>query len=205
MNERARPAGVLRIGGRIAAALTLILLGCGSDAPQPPPRVDVMPMLDGPTPFIRPGLRQPATEPGDLAELESSEEIIGVSVGDVHRAYVCTAMGPFDNKVINDLIGDVPVTVTFCNRTFCARAFTAKGRSEPLTVQLGGWSGKAMYLSIDGRMFTQDSDEIPLDDISLEKSTWGEWKAAHPEGDVFTGRVPSKPPETRAKRLPVQK
>lgn len=128
-------------------------------------------MMDGPTPFIVPELRQPATRPADQAELDADEEVIGVTVGNLHRAYVCAAMSSFETKVINDLIGEVPVTVTFCDRTRCARAFTAKDRVEPLTVQLGDWSGETMLLHINGRMLPQKSDEIPLDEISVEKTT----------------------------------
>jgi hypothetical protein len=182
----------------LGGVLMCLAAGCSPDAPVEQLNLP-MPMENGPTPFIVPGTRQPPVESADEAEIEPEELVIGVSLGDVHRAYLCAAMSEFRTKVINDCLDGVPVTVTFCDRTECARAFTANDGSEPLNVHLGGWSGKGMMLAIDGRMFPQESDEIPFAEVAVEKLTWGEWKQAHPDSDVYTGRtapVPkSKPAE----------
>ncbi|MSR58484.1 MAG: DUF3179 domain-containing protein [Planctomycetaceae bacterium] len=195
MNEPVHIFATLSVKFALGGALTcLLLLGCSETAPPSETFSLPMPMTDGATPFIRPGSRLPPTESADQADLELGAEVIGVSVGDVHRAYVCDAMSTYDTKVINDLIDGVPVTVTFCDRTGCARAFTAKNRSEPLNVQLGGWSGEGMLLLINSHMFAQNSDKIPLSKVSVEKSTWSEWKKLHPESDVYTGRPTPSPP-----------
>ncbi|MBI3864263.1 MAG: DUF3179 domain-containing protein [Planctomycetia bacterium] len=176
-------------------ALAFLALGCDAGSSPNPAELSKlpMPMMDGATPFIRPGPRQPPLEPAADTDLQPVEEVIGISVGDVHRAYWCFAMSSYDTKVINDLVGGIPVTVTFCDRTRCARAFTTKNRNEPLNVSLGGWSGKALIVQIDGRMYDQDAKDIPLEDVAVEKTTWGEWKERHPDGEIFTGRVVPAP------------
>lgn len=199
MNRQAHRVGMRHTVGAFLAAFAGVLSGCGSDESATPQREIPMPMMTGATPFIRPGLVQPPTESAEEAELESTEEVIGVSVGGVHRAYACSGMSSFSSKVINDVIDGVPVTVTFCDRTRCARAFTASAKGRPLDVQLGGWTGEKLMVLIDGRMLAQDSDEIPLQEMPIEKSTWSEWKEAHPDTDVFTDREHTrKPPAHRA-------
>jgi hypothetical protein len=162
----------------------------------------MMPMAGAPTPFIRPGIKQPPTKPADQVALDPDAEVIGVSVGDTHRAYVSAAMSSQETHVINDVVGGAPVTVAFCDRTRCARAFTSRERTEPLDVQLGGWSGEQLWLLIDGRMLPLSSDEIPLERMTIEKCTWGEWKVNHPDTDVFVGlrtpAVKSTPPSSAA-------
>jgi hypothetical protein len=198
--DNAGVAGV-DVMGRCCAAVVFAFLGCSGDEPArngrseeartTPPQTTtaVPPIMHGATPMILPGLRQPPMETAELAEVNPDEEVIGVSVGDLHRAYLYSAMSMFSTHVINDAIGGVAVTVTFCDRAHCARAFTVKGAVEPLAVQLGGWSGDQMLLLVDGRMIPQDSDDIPLDEIAVESSTWSNWKASHPDTDVFTGRA----------------
>jgi hypothetical protein len=200
-NVRAELAHIVRVIGPGLAALACAAAGC--DAPSPPaPQASApptnhkapfsMPMGNAPTPFIRPGIRQPPTVPADAATIEPDDMIIGVSVGNVHRAYVSAAMSSVETHVINDLIGGVPVSVAFCDRTRCARAFTAKDRINPLEIELGGWSGDQMWLRVDGQMLGLNSDDIPYEQVTVETCTWSQWKEDHPDTDVFVGReVPS--------------
>jgi hypothetical protein len=202
--DKAGIAGVPAIG-RWRAAVVFALLGCTASEPATKGRseeanatpsratADRQPTMTGATPMVLPGLRLPPVETAELARVNSDEEVIGISVGGLHRAYLDSAMSTFRTHVINDLIGGVAVTVTFCDGTGCARAFTSKGAVEPLAVQLGGWSGEQMLLMIDGRMIPQNSDDIPLDEIAVERTTWRDWKSSHPDTDVFTGRaVPAR-------------
>ena len=185
MNEQFN--GITRLWFVGLTAASLSIAGCTSETTPVAATELPLPMMSAPTPFIRPGAQQPPVDPAGGADIDAEEPVIGVTVGDVHRAYVCTGMHAFDAKVINDMIDGVPVTVTYCNRTGCSRAFTAKGWDRPLKVDLGGWSGKKMVLRIDGQMLEQDSAEIPFQEIAVERMTWGAWKTAHPDTEVFTG------------------
>jgi hypothetical protein len=136
----------------------------------------------------------PVAEPGESADVEDDAEVIGVSVEGRARAYLISAMSRQLTHVIDDVIEGVPVTATYCDRTSCARVFTGPKSDQPLEVGLGGWLEGEMLLQISGRFFRQDSrlfldnsGELPFDDLSFERTTWKEWKAAHPDTDIFTG------------------
>lgn len=40
-------------------------------------------------------------------------------------------------------------------------------------------------------MHAQESDKIPFAEVAIEKLNWGEWKTAHPDSEVYTGRAGS--------------
>jgi hypothetical protein len=44
-----------------------------------------------------------------------------------------------------------------------------------------------MVVMVGQREYGQNSPEIPLTDLEFERTTWGEWKSAHPDTDVCTG------------------
>jgi hypothetical protein len=173
----------------VVAILTFFLPGCGSESSPADDRKP--PFEEIPMGFIVPGKRQPPTEPADKADLAPDEEVIGVSVGGASRAYVCAALSTLGGHVINDAIADTPVTVVFCDRNRCARAFTMPDRTAPLEIDLGGWTGSQLLLHVNGRLFPLDAADIPFDEVQVEKTTWREWQQAHPGGDVFTGRARS--------------
>ena len=93
--------------------------------------------------------------------------------------------------VINDVVGQVPVTVSYCNRTDCVRVFTTGDDShQPLDVGVGGFADGKMLLHLAHRNFRQDSREIPLPSLEFERTTWKSWKTAHPDTDVCTSLDP---------------
>jgi hypothetical protein len=105
-------------------------------------------------------------------------------------------MGQRIYHVLDDVVGETPVTVTYCNQADCVRVFTADTRGEPLPIDLGGWDGNAMLLRVDGVFYRQDTGQSKVDGdrrdfpyapLPFERTTWGAWKAMHPDSDVFTG------------------
>src|SRR5947208_2927435 len=98
---------------------------------------------------------QPSRTPEQvLAALSSgprdSTLVIGVSAGGRHRAYVLQAFLLNEARIANDLLGEVPVTVTYCDLSDCVRVFTGPGKGR-LRVALGGWDRrrpKSMLLRI---------------------------------------------------------
>ena len=183
------------LGGMTAL---LLLLGCGRSsppAPAPPsgPAQDPVFMA---TPFIMAGLKTPAVSPAAAADLPDDAEVVGFVVAGKARAYLVDAMSTIRHHVINDLVGDAPLTVTYCDRADCFKAFTADARGTPLDVYLGGWKdgmllkvGESFFYQDTGRAVRPDSEaKIPLRTVPAERTRWKAWKQKHPETDIFTGK-----------------
>ena len=138
--------------------------------------------------FPLPGIVDPPVEAASAATAQDSAEVIGVSVNGHSRAYFVSDMGTPFTHVINDIIDRVPVTVTFCDRTGCARVFSNTDEPDrPLDVGIGGFANGQMVLHVDHKNFGQNSRDIPLQELEFERTTWGAWKSAYPDSDICTG------------------
>jgi hypothetical protein len=139
------------------------------------------------TPMMLPGMTAPVTLTPEEARVTETEQVIGITIGDEHRAYIVHAFAPLGQKVINDLIKDIPITVTYCDIYERARVFTSTERGEYLTVGLGGWMNKEMFFYFDNIRFSQSSQNAPLPDYPYIITTWGEWLEVHPESRIYLG------------------
>ncbi len=156
------------------------------------------------TPFFAPGIRTPPAVPAVRAGLADDEEIIGVSAGGKHRAYRVRAMEGPTRHVVNDLLGEVPVTVTYCDRNGYARVLTGPERGSALNVSLGGWLNNQLLLRADSTTyFSQNAgrdgagtDAPPYPDHAFTRTTWKEWRDAHPDTDAYVEAPPARPPES---------
>jgi Protein of unknown function (DUF3179) len=146
----------------------------------------------GPTPFIFPAAVRPPAVPAAEADLGDDEPVIGVVMNGKARAYPSRIFSR--NHVMNDLVGGAPVSVTHCDRTGCWRAFTGDG-TEPLDIWTGGYAD-GLLLKVGEVFYHQETGEPfqypgaapwPYPPIELEKTTWGRWRAAHPDTDVSLG------------------
>jgi hypothetical protein len=153
------------------------------------------------TPMIWPGVRQPAATPADAAIVAADAEVIGVSVGTNHRAYLVRALNNPSTQVVNDLLGDTPITIAYCDRTRRARAFTGPRNSPPLDMMFGGWVRGKMVVALNQFFYDQDSGRSTnpeMNDSALplypcEQTTWEAWRAAHPTTDIYVGDVAEQP------------
>jgi Protein of unknown function (DUF3179) len=147
------------------------------------------------TPFIVPPIECPPTFSADEVDIPGDSMVVGVVVNGHARAYLLTAMAPPTHHVVNDLIADVPVSITYCDKTGCVRAFTDKPNGKPLKMNLMGFAnglllrvGDKTYEQKSGRPFGSDSElVIPFDDLPFEVLNWSEWKKLHPNTDIFVG------------------
>jgi hypothetical protein len=176
--------------------------------PQPPPGMDGMVL---PTPFIWAGIKCPPVFPAAEVHLKDDEDVIGVAAGGKHRAYLVSAFRSQMEHVVNDLLGDIPVTVTYCNLNKCHRVFTSEARGIALDICLGGSGGDDLLLMVDKRFYGQKSGNEVLGGIHLfpypdleqgtgtvQRTSWGKWRAGHPDTDVYVG-VPDDWPVTPPK------
>lgn len=132
----------------------------------------------------------PAVDPGDA--------VIGVTVGDSHRAYAVMAFDAIPSHVVNDLLGGHPVTVTRCAKTECVRVYTEPTGRRRLGIAVGGWFGRdgeeELLLRVGPNRYHQKSGEpvgeapsFPYPTLDYELTTWGEWLRKHPDTDLYAG------------------
>ncbi len=187
----------------LSALVIAVALSFAGDWFGPPATTTRPPsMMALSTPFILPGVEQPPTYPAATAAVPDDAEVIGVSAGGRHRAYLVPALSRATSHVVNDVLGEAPVTVTFCDRSQCARIFTDPGRSSPLKIDLGGIWEERLLLKLGNVFYFQDSGgrtdgragPFPYPSHPFVQTSWKEWKEAHPETDVFVG-VPAGEPE----------
>jgi hypothetical protein len=119
--------------------------------------------------------------------------VLGVSAGGQERAYLLDTMESTENHVVNDLFGETPVSVTYCDRTRCARAFTGGESGRPLALRPTGFSaesgmvldsGQGQYFQNTGQPVSAGAAPFPYREAPSARTTWGEWKAAHPDTAV---------------------
>lgn len=140
--------------------------------------------------------------------LSPEAAVLGVSFAGRHRAYPVSAMSDSISHVMNDQVGGQPLTVAYCDRTNCARAFTSRDGQSALDLAVGGWlneggvkdlivrHGRSRYELTTGRAVTPDAPPFPFETVDVEQTTWGEWRAAHPDTDL----VPALQPPERLSR-----
>jgi hypothetical protein len=158
--------------------------------------------------MMLPGIDQPPAVSVAEAKVPDEAIVIGVSVAGKHRAYLLGAFVAVTQHVVNDLVGDVPVTVTVFPKTDCVKLFTSKERGAPLDVGLGGFYGK-MLLRIGREFYFQDTGEsfppelnrsFPYPNLPFERMTWKAWRTAHPDTDIYVGS--NEPPSFGEWRKP---
>jgi len=148
--------------------------------------------------FSMKSIFSPPTFPAGTAEVADTDEIIGVVANGKARAYTIEALSDRRQHIVNDVIGNVPVSVAYCDLKQCVRAYTSGGQSQPLEVEHGGyWRGEGMIVKVKGVYYFQETGNpmepghgipaLPYDDYPRTRTTWKEWKRQHPGTDVYIG------------------
>jgi hypothetical protein len=172
----------------------LALAGCSDPPPPPPEQGEVSSSDGGVSKPAQPSDRVnwPATVPAAEANLADDDVVVGVVVGSKARAYRLNAFKYIDSHVVNDVVNKTAVTVTYCDRDDCLRVYT-DDREEPLPIGVGGFR-EGLLLRIGNSSFEQKTGkrrvggETPPRSMPFERTSWGEWKKAHADTDVYLGR-----------------
>ncbi|MDR3632203.1 MAG: DUF3179 domain-containing (seleno)protein [Isosphaeraceae bacterium] len=197
-SRRRRPHSWRIERGTVALVVvcSLSTLGCHAQDPPPDPTRDVFFL------FTYPGIREPPTVPAANSPIPEDEDVIGISVGSRARAYRLKAFGHPTTHIVNDLVGDVPITVTYCDANQCTQAFTHSTRGVPLDISQGGQMRRSqeMIIRADGHGFRQRSLQFepqaglaevpptfPYPTHPFTLTTWKKWREAHPDTDVYMG------------------
>ncbi len=145
------------------------------------------------------GVREPETLSVQEVALEDDELVIGVSAGDKHRAYLVKAMttppelvsmptSELGHRIVNDLLGGVPITVTYCEETKSCRVLTSSG-TKSLDLAVSGLLDEGMVVLLNGRQYPQMDPQLPLKDYMFQLTTWKKWKSEHPQTDIYIGTL----------------
>ncbi len=152
-----------------------------------------------------PGIVQPSTLSADKAALDDDTPVVGISASGHARAYLLEAFqrGPASH-IVNDLLGEVPISVTHCDLSGCTRVFTGGTPGRPLELSAAGLRDRRLVLRFGGHLYRQETSEpleeggtaFPYRDYPAELTVWGVWRQAHPETDVYMGTIDEPtPPE----------
>ena len=144
------------------------------------------------TPMITPGITEPPMFSVDDVNLPEEAMIIGFVLDGQPRAYLQEAMTPISAHIVNDIVGNKPVSVTFCDQTDCVRVFSSTTEGKPIDLKTGGFASEEMLIMLNGQMHPQTSTTIPLQDIDFVRTQWIAWKVEHPETKIFLGSLAEK-------------
>ncbi|MBA2634477.1 MAG: DUF3179 domain-containing protein [Chloroflexi bacterium] len=143
-----------------------------------------------------PAIDEPKFLPVDRADwLVEREPVIAVGIGDDWRAYPIQIL--IWHEIVNDVVADTPVTITFCPLCHTAIAFdrtldgrvldfgtTGNLRHSDLVMydrQTESWWQQATGRAIVGELTGTQLEFLPVQLIS-----WGQFVEAHPDGAVLS-------------------
>lgn len=185
---------------RLAGLASLLAVGIAltttafSSAPEPEKKVDVMLTRLRSVPAYR--IDRPPTRRAAEAGLADSDQVLGVSVGGRHRAYALSALrGAPDRHIVNDHVGGRPLSITACPMSSRVRVFIGPPGDDLLPVAFGGYvkrrliirAGEGFYYHDLLEPATEEGTPFPLTEHPYERTTWKQWRTAHPETDVYVG------------------
>ena len=127
--------------------------------------------------------------------MSDSDTVVGVEMHGETKAYPLFIL--VWHEIVNDRIGDVPVSVTYCPLCYTSQVFERVIDGQEVEFGTSGklynsnllmydrftesyWS-QALGLAVTGELTGHRLDLIPFDII-----TWGDWKTLHPDTLVLT-------------------
>ena len=95
-------------------------------------------------------------------------------------------MAEADQHVVHDTVGEQQLTIVYCDKSNCVRVFDS---TEVVldSILMAGMKRDQLQLKVDQKDYALDDESIPIPDYESERTTWGEWKAAHPDTDIYVG------------------
>jgi hypothetical protein len=118
-------------------------------------------------------------------ELPDDAIIIALEIKGVHYAYPKLRLSDIGGYVASEVLGDIPVAVTYCNETECVRVFTGDTGGDRLDITQEGLDEGKFIILVNGEVFFQEDESIPLPDYAFELVSWSQWKTEHPDGLVL--------------------
>ncbi len=147
-----------------------------------------------------PAIRRPRSLPAsESAWIADDDEVVGVAEGGAERAYPVKMLDR--HEIVNDRLGDLPIAVTYCplcdsamvwRRDGWRRDGDAERRGEALVFGCSGYlvdddvviydeATETFWQQLNGRAIAGPRTGGALDAVPLVRTTWGAWKAKHPQ------------------------
>ncbi len=168
-----------------------------ADPELPAPLVDVDRLISGgPPPDGIPSIDRPVFTTADEVDfLTSDEPVLAVEVGGVARAYPVQVV--IWHEIVNDTVGGTPVAVTYCPLCNSAVAFDRRAADRVLTFGVSGRlynsdlvmfdrQTESLWPQLEGRAVAGVLTGTELAPVTVQTVPWGEWRRAHPRGQVLT-------------------
>lgn len=143
-----------------------------------------------------PSIDDPKFAPvGKIDFLEDEDLVFGFESGGVRRAYPYRVL--VWHEIVNDIVGGLPVAITYCPLCGTAMAFERSFGGEATTFGVSGLlyeSDVLMYDRATGSLWSQLAMKsvsgprvgTPLKWLPGDVMTWSAWKKSHPESEVLT-------------------
>ena len=149
------------------------------------------PPPDGIPPIDNPQFLQVADH---LDLLEDDEPVVFVSINGDARAYPVQVM--IWHEIVNDVVGGVPVSVTYCPLCNSAVAyrreingvettFGTSGRLFASALVMYDRATESLWTHFDGKAVVGVLTGTQLETIGAPLSAWSDFRAAHPDGKVL--------------------
>ncbi len=181
-------------------ALALVATACrgaGTTSPKPAPLVDPSQIISVLAPDSIPAIDHPRFLPASKVRfLDPREPVLALEIAGDARAYPAQIL--IWHEIVNDVVGGVPVAVTYCplcNTGIAFRRPVIEGRLLDF-----GTSGKlydsnlVMYDRETNSLWPQALGEAvsgqltgtKLELVAAQMVSWGDWRAEHPGGTVLS-------------------
>lgn len=155
-------------------------------------------------------LDNPATLAGaKAAALSPDEPVFGLEINGEARAYPHRFLD--SHELVNDVVGDVPVSLVYC--TMCGAAIAYDGRASDGQTYTFGSAGlvyrsntlifdretQTLWNHLEGRpvVGALAGTDVKLEQLPLVTASWADWQKTHPETKVLV----IEPTERRRYRL----
>ncbi|WP_323793182.1 DUF3179 domain-containing protein [Nocardioides sp.] len=205
--------------GTAAVVLALLVSGCGSgpapsearetaqlegvsaldnptDESFPTPLIDLDDLLTGgPPPDGIPSIDEPRFDTARTVDwLEDDEPLLSLTLGGETRGYPLRVMTW--HEIVNDTVGDVPVTVTYCPLCNSGVAFERTVESEETTFGVSGFlyadnlvmydrATESLWPQLTGVASVGVRTGLTLESIPLGTVGWDQFREAHPDALVL--------------------
>jgi hypothetical protein len=123
------------------------------------------------------------------SDLDDEDIIIALEINGVYYAYPKRRLSDIGAHVATEILGAVPVAVTYCNESECVRVFAGDVGGDRLDITQEGLDEDKFLILVNGKSFFQDDKAIPLQDYAFELVSWNQWKTEHPDGLVLAEYV----------------
>lgn len=150
----------------------------------------------GPPPDGIPPIDDPQFIPVDQADewLNDAEPVVTLAVDGEARAYPVQVM--IWHEIVNDTVGDVPVSVTYCPLCNSAisyvrevdgheTSFGTSGRLYASALVMYDRATESLWTHYDGRAVVGLLTGHRLEPVASPLLAWSEFKASHPDGQVL--------------------